>query len=71
MKTYNFPIIIEHDQDGYYVSCPDLQGCYTQGATYEEAVENIQEVIKLHIEDRDEEFDPTKSVSLATVSVAV
>jgi len=32
-------IVIEADADGFFVSCPALQGCYSQGDTYEEAVE--------------------------------
>ena len=45
-------VIVEKDQDGYFVFCPELQGCYTQGDTYEEAMENIKDAIRLHIEDR-------------------
>jgi len=45
------PIIVEGDSDGYFVSCPTLQGCYSQGDTYEEAVENIKDAIRLNIED--------------------
>ena len=52
MKHLTFPIIVEADSDGYYVSCPALQGCYSQGDTYEEAVANIKDAIRLHIEDR-------------------
>jgi len=52
MKHLTFPIIIEADSDGYFVSCPVLQGCCSQGDTYEEAVENIRDAIRLHIEDR-------------------
>ena len=29
-----------------------LQGCYSQGETYEEAIANIKDAIRLHIEDR-------------------
>ncbi len=47
-----FPIDIEADKDGYFVSCPALQGCYSQGGTYEEVVANIEDAIRLHIEDR-------------------
>ena len=32
--------------------CPALQGCYSEGATKEEALEMIKDAIKLHIEDR-------------------
>mgnify|MGYP001575445915 FL=1 len=51
MKGYNFPIIIESDKDGYFASCPKLQGCYSQGDTYEEALKNIKDAAKLHVED--------------------
>ncbi len=46
MKTYHLPIVIERDEDGYYVSCPELQGCYSQGESYEEAMENIKIAIR-------------------------
>lgn len=73
MKNITLPIVIEADADGFFVSCPALQGCYSQGETYEEAVSNIRDAIKLHIEDRlagGEEI-PQVSVSLSTVEIAV
>ena len=51
MQTYNLPVIVERDEDGYFVYCPSLEGCYTQGNTYEEALKNIQEVMELCLED--------------------
>jgi len=51
MKQYNFPIIIEQDDDGYFATCPELQGCYSQGSTYEEAMSNIKDAINLHLID--------------------
>jgi predicted RNase H-like HicB family nuclease len=73
MRSITFPIILESDADGYFVSCPSLQGCYSQGDTYEEAVANIKDAIRLHIEDRlaDGEEIPQVSVSLSTVEIAV
>jgi predicted RNase H-like HicB family nuclease len=74
MRRVTLPIVIESDSDGYFVSCPALQGCYSQGETYEEAIENIKDAIRLHIEDRianDEEIPDKVSVSLSTVEVAV
>lgn len=53
MKEYNFPIIIESDKDGYFASCPKLQGCYSQGDTYEEAMKNIKDAVNLHMEFED------------------
>ena len=74
MRNLTLPIVIEADDDGYFVSCPALQGCYSQGDTYEEAIENIKDAIRLHIEDRvanGEEVPERVSVSLSTVEVAV
>jgi predicted RNase H-like HicB family nuclease len=52
MQRLTFPVILESDEDGYFVSCPTLQGCYSQGETYEEAMANIQDAVRLHLEDR-------------------
>lgn len=53
MPDYKFTVVVERDEDGLYVaSVPLLQGCYTQGQTHEEALENINDAIKLHIEAR-------------------
>ena len=74
MKHLTLPIVIEADSDGYFVSCPGLQGCYIQGETFEEAVENIKDAIRLHIEDRladGEEIPEPTTVSLSTVEIAV
>ena len=74
MRQLTLPIVIEGDADGYFVSCPALQGCYSQGDTYEEAVENIKDAIRLHLQDRiasGEDIPEHVSVSLSTVEVAV
>jgi predicted RNase H-like HicB family nuclease len=74
MRQLTLPIVVEGDADGYFVSCPALQGCYSQGETYEEAVENIKDAIRLHLQDRiasGEEIPEHVSVSLTTVEVAV
>lgn len=59
MPTYRFTIVVEQDEDGVYIaSCPVLQGCYSQGDTYDEAVENLKDAIRLHIEARREVGEP-------------
>ena len=73
-QRYNFSIIVERDEDGYFVSCPELQGCYSQGNTYEEALENIKDAIELNLEDHiaeQEEIPKARSISLSTIEVAV
>jgi predicted RNase H-like HicB family nuclease len=53
MKVYDLTVVIENDEDGNFLAiCPALQGCYTEGATLEEALEMIEDAIKLHIESR-------------------
>ena len=52
MKIQNFSVVIEQDKKGFVAECLDLQGCYTEGKTYEEVVKNIKDAIKLHVADR-------------------
>ena len=73
MANYNFPIVIENDNDGYFVFCPELQGCYSQGDSFEEAIANIKDAIHLNIVDRlaaNEEIPTNKFISLSTVQIA-
>ena len=52
-RQYKFTVVIEHDGDGVYVApVPALRGCYTQGETDEEAMENVKDAIRLHLEAR-------------------
>jgi predicted RNase H-like HicB family nuclease len=52
VKKLRFPVIVEVDEDGYYiVSCPLFKGCHTYGKTIEEALENIKEVIEMCLEE--------------------
>ncbi len=51
MKTY--PVIIEQEVDGYIVSCPIFEGCYSQGNTIDEALYNIKEAIELCLDDEE------------------
>lgn len=49
--THTFPvdIIREIDGKGYYVVVPTLPGCVSQGKTIEEAKQNIEKAIQLHL----------------------
>ena len=52
MKVYNFKVILEPDETGgYVVICPSIPGCYSQGETVQEAMDNIKEAIELCMED--------------------
>ena len=47
---YKLNVTINKDKDGYYVYCPELPGCHTQGDTIDEALENIKEAAGLYLE---------------------
>jgi len=71
MAIYKFKVVIEQDEDGIYIaSCPSLQGCYSQGDTMKEALENIKDAIKLHIEARKTLGEPIP-IEVAIEEVAV
>ena len=72
MGEYRFAVVVEKDKQGYFAYCPELQGCYTQGKTFEEVIENIKDAIKLHVEDRlanNELVTSSEIVSLSSVEV--
>lgn len=56
MKRLHFPIMIEIDEDGFFiVSCPAFKGCHSYGATIDEALDNIKEVIEMCLEEQEME----------------
>ncbi len=59
MRIYRYRVVIEQDESDMYVaSCPVLQGCYTQGETYQESLTNIREAIIAHIKARQQVGEP-------------
>ena len=54
-----YPIALRKTDEGYSVSCPGLPGCCSQGATREEALENIRSAIEEYLAAGQEIFsDP-------------
>ena len=52
MKVMKFKVIVEKDEDGYYVAdVPELQGCHTQAKCKKELMKRVKEVIELCLED--------------------
>jgi predicted RNase H-like HicB family nuclease len=51
-KPLTLTVLIEQDQDGYYVATvPSLKSCYTQARTLDELYPRIREVIELCLEE--------------------
>ena len=64
-KIYLFPITIELcEEGGFFAKCSVLQGCHAEGKTYAETIENIQDVIKIHIEARKKNNERIPSINL-------
>lgn len=56
-KKYNFSVIIEKDENGYYVGqIPNLRSCYTQAKTLPELYKRLEEVVSLCLEAEEKIF---------------
>ena len=44
-----YKVALRRSDEGYSVSCPGLPGCWSQGATEQEALENIQDAIREYL----------------------
>ena len=45
-----YRVVLRHSEEGYSVPCPGLPGCNSQGATEQEALENIKSAIQEYLE---------------------
>ncbi len=44
-----YKIVLQESEEGFSVSCPGLPGCWSQGATEQEALENIRDAIQEYL----------------------
>jgi predicted RNase H-like HicB family nuclease len=51
-----YAVAVRKTEEGFSVSCPGLPGCWPQGATEEEALDNIRSAIQEYLEARKEIF---------------
>jgi len=49
-----YKVVLKESEEGFSLSCPGLPGCWSQGATEEEALENIQDAIVEYLAAVDE-----------------
>ena len=79
MKTYNFKVVIEPDEDfdgnpsGWHAYCPALEqrGASTWGATEAEALKNIDSVVHMVVESMIEHSEPIPIEPADQVQVTV
>ena len=63
-----YKVVINKTDEGYSVSCPGLPGCWSQGDTEEEAIENIKDAIQEYLNAIEESIEDTdfREVEVAT-----
>ena len=66
-----YKIVLQKSEEGYSVSCPGLPGCWSQGATEAEALENIQDAIREYLATVDELLQDTPDAEVREVDVVV
>ena len=72
MRTMKVSVVIEKDENGYYAYSPELEGCQSQGATFEEALAHVREAVELYVETlTPEEARERLSIEVVTTSVEV
>ena len=63
-----YTVIIERDEDGYYVGeVVELPGCFTQARSIEELLKRIKEAIELYLEETGEVEIKTEFIGLQRV----
>lgn len=68
MMIREFSVVIEKDEDGYYVaSVPALRGCHTQAKSLDVLMKRIREAIELCLEV--EEPAATEFIGVQRVAV--
>ena len=61
-SLYSFAVVIEKDEDGYYLGMvPSLRSCYTQAKSLPELYRRLDEVIHLCLEVDESLFKGTVS----------
>ena len=74
-----FKVVLYESDEGFAIGCPSLPGCWSQGETREEALENIRDAIREMLESiwdelkeniaKDREDDPQLKVTVSEVYV--
>jgi len=66
-------VIHRAEEGGYWAEVPALSGCYTQGETLDEVVENARDAIETYIDGLKQDGEPVPTeggVFVTTITVA-
>lgn len=68
--TRDFSVVIEKDEDGYFVATvPALRGCHTQAKSMDTLMRRVREAIQLCLEVEDPA--PTEFVGIRRIAISV
>lgn len=69
-KRREFSVIVERDEDGFYVaSVPEIRGCHTQARSLDKLIERIKEAIELCLEVEHDAPATTEFVGVQRVAL--
>ncbi len=69
MKKYFYPAIFHEEDSSYWVEFPGLEGCFTQGETFEEAYTMAIEALGLYLEVEENKFEYPETGKIENFSV--
>ena len=66
-----YKVVLRKSEEGYSVSCPGLPGCWSQGASDAEALENIRSAIQEYLGVVEELVREVPEIEIRELDVAV
>ena len=66
-----YKVVLRESEEGYSVSCPGLPGCWSQGASEAEALENIRSAIQEYLGVVEELLPDAPEIEVRELDVAV
>ena len=66
-----YKVFLRKSEEGYSVSCPGLPGCWSQGASEAEALENIRSAIQEYLGVVEELLRDAPEIEIRELDIAV
>ena len=66
-----YKVVLRKSEEGYSVSCPGLPGCWSQGASEAEALENIRSAIQEYLGVVEELLRDAPEIEIRELEIAV
>ena len=64
-----YKVVIEKNEDGFSARCPQLRGCWSQGKTKKEALNNIEDAIRTYLQSLNEVLQAKEVHELEIASI--